>query len=331
MTRRFLRVVALLSGVSSFGGCALGKQVLADPGDLADYRAYRVAADEGPRLARAQRYLAAHPRGAWASDVRAAFDDEEPRYFEAAKDSKQKAIEYLVELPKGPHADAARSLVVSFDAHTEDVTTLVLLADARRTDAMLEIASRERRRVTERILEDVGLLLDRGVYGAQVDEAPASLTRALGGGVRRTFGSAPTRRDDTLAFTLPTRTGSEIHVASVELAVKLEDARIVEGIVWGPDLFVRWTEADVIRVLDPSVPQARALAASHVTEVLSGAFEAALPGDRCAVVVASAELLARRCDGWTVSVKMGASAGAPDVVSVRGPDPGRALHPVRER
>jgi hypothetical protein len=304
--------------VSALGGCAIGTQLVADSGDLADYRAYRVAADVGPRLARAQRYLAAHPRGAWSPEVRSAFDDEEPRYFELAKQSKQKAIEYLVDLPRGPHAEAARALVVAFDAHTDDITTLVLLADARRTDAMLEIASRERRRVTERILEDVGLLLDPETYGARIDDAPPALARTLGGTARRTFGPAPTRRDDTLGFTLPTREGSEVHLASVELAVKVDAGLIAEGIVWGPDLFVRWTEADLIRVIDPTLPESRALAAAHVVEVVSGAFEAALPAARCSSPKAADEILARRCDGWSASVKMGAHAGAPDVIFVRG-------------
>ena len=317
--RRLATAFAALAALTALEGCAIGTQLAADPGDLADYRAYRVAADEGSRLALAQRYLAAHARGAWAGEVRTAFDEEEERYFESAKQSKQKAIDYLVDLPRGPHADAARALVVAFDSHTDDVTTLVLLADARRTDAMLEIASRERRRVTERVLEDVGLLLDPDIYGARIDEAPAPLARTLGGVVPRTFGRAPTRRDDTLGFTLPTLAGSEVHLASVELSVKLESDRIDEGIVWGPDLFVRWTEADLIRVLDPARPESRAFAAAHVVEVLSGALEAALPARRCSAPRAVDELLARRCDGWTASVKMGAHAGAPDVVSLRGP------------
>ena len=36
-----------LASLAALEGCAIGTQLAADPGDLADYRAYRVAADEG--------------------------------------------------------------------------------------------------------------------------------------------------------------------------------------------------------------------------------------------------------------------------------------------
>ena len=45
MTRAALGLCALLTGLGSLVGCALGKQVLADSDDLAAYRTYRVAAE----------------------------------------------------------------------------------------------------------------------------------------------------------------------------------------------------------------------------------------------------------------------------------------------
>jgi hypothetical protein len=56
-----------------------------------------------------------------------------------------------------------------------------------------------------------------------------------------------------------------------------------------------------------------------VTDLLSGALEATLPAARCAKPASVHEPLVRRCDGWDVSVRMGAEAGEMDVVDVVGP------------
>ena len=103
--KRWLALGALLTGCGSF------QTVVAPPADLEDYRAYRVAAAEGTRLARAQRYLERHPNGTWAPEVRAAFADEEPRWFEEAQTSRELARRYIADLPNGPHADAARAML----------------------------------------------------------------------------------------------------------------------------------------------------------------------------------------------------------------------------
>ncbi len=319
MTRApFSICVAIAVALSA---CAAARPLVAESDDLTDYRAFRVAAREETRLARAQHYIAAHPRGAWIDEVRAAFVAEEPAFFEAAKTSRRKAIEYLVALPRGPHAEAAYSVLSAFDAKDDDFETTKLLAEARRTDALLEHAAERRRAVGERILACVSALLAPGVYGVRVDETPASLRRVLGGMSATTWGAMRTRVDVDVPFAIPIPTGREERVASIELSLKLDAAGTVsEGRVWGPDLFVRWAEADTIRSIDASAPQARGAAATHAKEVLSGAFEALLPADRCvAQLTIAGEILARRCDGWTVSVTMGDFAGAPDVILVKGP------------
>src|ERR1700722_955063 len=146
---RALAVVGL-SGLAPWAGaCALPQQMLAAPDDLADYRAFRVAAHEGRRLFQAQRYLERHPHGAFSEEVRAVFDREEAAWFEAAKTSRVRAKEYVVDLPDGPHAEAARSLMVLFDEHQEDTDTLSLLADARHTAATLDYETARRRRLGE--------------------------------------------------------------------------------------------------------------------------------------------------------------------------------------
>src|SRR5580658_5800709 len=104
------RAVALLLLMFA-SACAVPKALFTSSNDLTDYRAFRIAAHEGVRLARAQRYIERHPRGMWVDDVRRAFDQEEPLYFERASETRAKVSEYLADLPRGPHADAAIALL----------------------------------------------------------------------------------------------------------------------------------------------------------------------------------------------------------------------------
>jgi len=313
--KRALFVLALATTA-----CDVGRQLASDPADLADYRSYRTAAREGARLARAEHYLEAHPNGAWASEVRADFDAEEPVFFEKAKTSESRAIDYIVDLPHGPHIDAARTLLQQYVVHADDFETTKLLQESRHTAALLDRAATARAQVGEHVMAGVAAILDADVYGARLDEAPRPLKRILGGEAHATWGGAwSTQSDVALPFVVPTPTGATDRVANVEVSVKLEHGRIVEGRVWGPDLFVRWAEAETIKTLDESDERARGAAATFVKEVLGGAIEGVVPAARCTAHADRGELLARSCDGWLVRIEMGEFAGAPDVVFVRGP------------
>jgi hypothetical protein len=301
-------------------GCAVGRQLIADNGDLADYRSFRVALREGVRLSRASLYLDAHPRGTWTAEVRAAFDAEEPAYFEACKGSRAGVREYLVDLPRGPHAGAAFALLVAYDAKVEDIETARLMQGARRTEAQLEAAAARRRAVGEAILGATGALLEDHVYGAPIGEAPESLRRALGGEVSPTWGPIPASRERDLFYALPSREGREDRAVTLKLSVAQDDrGAIVAGRIEGQDLFVRWDEADLLRQLDASSPNHRSEAAFHAKQLLLGAFEARFPAARCAAQPADpGELLRRACDGWTAVVRWGEAEGQPDVIEVRG-------------
>jgi hypothetical protein len=294
--------------------------MLASSDDLADYRAFRLAAHEGRRLYEAQRYLERHPHGAWADEVRAVFETEEAAWFEAAKTSRTRAREYVVDLPTGPHADAARTLMVLFDEHQEDADILGLVSAARRTAAMLDFESGRRKRVSDVILADVAALADGATWGARLDAPPPTLAAALRGEVPHTWGGGThARRQDALFFVVPTPAGSTQSVLDVSLQLWLDHGVVSEGLVQGDDLFVRWSEAMLVRLLDPGDPADRQLAASTVADVLAGAFEATLPAARCTPPPKPGEILARACDGWTVSVRMGPSAGTGDAIDVQGP------------
>jgi len=307
---------------SLLSSCAVPPQMFAAPSDLSDYRTFRMAAHEGRRLYEAQRYLKRHPHGAWADEVRAVFDEEEAAWFEAAKTSRVRAREYVVDLPEGPHADAARTLMVLFDEHQDDVETLALLADVQRTAAKLDYETGRRHHVSDVILAEVGALMDAATWGARLDAPPPTLAAVLRGEVEPTWGAgAHAQRKDSLIFVIPTPTGSQASVVDVTFQLWLEAGRIVQGVLRGDDLFVRWTEAQLVRVLDAGNPADRKLAASTMVDVLGGALEAVLPASRCPSTTppGPGEILTRACDGWTVSVRMGEVPGALDVVDVRGP------------
>jgi hypothetical protein len=312
------RLVTSFAVAFATGACASARQLVAANGDLADYRAFRVAAAEGVRLARAQRYLEAHSRGAWAEEVRGVFEAEEPAFFERASATREGTSEYLADLPKGPHAAAALVLLENFDTKVEDVETARLTREARRTEAMLDRAAQQRKALGEAIVGAVGALLDEGVYHTPADDMPAPLKHVLGGAAEATWGRLPTRREQDFFFSIPTRLERESRMATLTVAIALEGGFVMEGRVEGRDLFVHWAEADMVRLLDPTEKRDRAVAREHAVEVLLGALEGRLPLAECAATAPA--LIARRCPtGWIAVVTMGASAGDFDAIVIQGP------------
>jgi hypothetical protein len=305
--------------------CAVPKQMLAASDDLADYRAFRVAAQEGTRLARAFTYLRRHPRGAWVDEVRVVFEAEEPAWFEAAKTSRMLARDYIVDLPHGPHVEAARALLAFIKQEDTDIDMLVLLADSRRMDATLDVEAVRRQQMSEVVLEELSVLIDPATSGARVDDPPRALASVLRAPPQRTWGTGPSApplnplREDQLFFVIRTPTGIEERFAQVRLRLSLQRKRVAGGRIEGADLFVRWAEANEVRVLDAASPTDRAAAASSVVGILEGALEARLPAARCTAQPRRGEILARACDGWRVSVRRGARSGDDDVIIVQGP------------
>jgi hypothetical protein len=309
---------ALAVACIACGGCAVPRQMLASSGDLSDYRDFRVAKHEGTRLARAETYLQRHPGGAWSEEVRRAFDVEEPAWFEAAKTSRIGTVDYIVDLPHGPHIEAARALLGLYYEPELDLDMLELMAQARTSAAYLEIQSERRRRVSELLLEELAALLDPATPGATLDDPPGALAAVLRGSHPRTWGkSTPTAlREDEIYFGLPTPTEVEARVVKVSLRLMVDGGVIVGGRIEGEDLFVRWAEANEIRVLDATAASDRAAAARQVADVLAGALEARLPVSACSVRPVNGELVARACNGWYASARMGARPGDQDSIAV---------------
>ena len=300
-------------------GCGSMRTIIAPSGDLADYREFCVAAHEGTRLKRAQTYLARHPNGSFAVDVRKAFEIEELAYFAKAQASQEAARRYLADLPDGPHAPAALALLVAFDSSMEDAELRDLARKVRYEDVTLEAAAKQRRAVGDAILSAVGVLLDDASYGSSRTTPPISVL--LGGRIPSTIGGIPTSREDDYFFLLPTRPQRESRLLTLVTSVREVDGLVIEGAVEGSDMFVRWAEADEIVKLDPASPNDRTEAFVHAHERLAGALEARFPSTSCPEQEAPGELLHRRCaasEGWEVVVTTGGSAGDRDSIVIRG-------------
>ena len=307
--------MAVLAGTL---GCAGLRPMLAPPDDLEDYRAFRVAAAEGTRLRRAQRYLERHPRGTFAPEVKDAFESEEPRYFQAAQASREGIRRYLADLPEGPHAEAARSLLVAFGSNMKDAELRDLARRVRYGDAKLETAAAQRRAIGETILGALGVLLDEDTYGVPREGSPG-LRQVLVGKTGATWGAVPARRESDLFYLLPTRPERTSRVLTLEIATIEDGAVVVGATIEGSDMLVRWAEAEQIAVLDATAPEDRTEAQIFTMNRLEGALERRFPAARCPDRRTGSELYHRACDGWEASIVAGGKAGDNDRIVIRAP------------
>ncbi len=318
------RAIAALALFVSTGACATLKPMVASSSDLEDYRAFRVAGAEGTRLARAKTYLERHPKGAFAKEIHAAFEDEEPRFFEASQATHEGARRYLADLPDGPHAAAALALLTALGSTMQEAELRDIARKARYDDAKLESAAVQRRAVGEAILGAIGVLLDEAVYGVPRTEGPAALRTLMSGRTGSTWGTVPSRREEDLYFLLPTRPDRESRLVTLEVTLTEEAGVVAAGRVEGADMLVFWAEADQIVKLDPSASEDRTEAQVHAMDRLGGALERRFPEASCPDARARAELYHRACGGWEVVVLPGTQAGEKDAIIVRGrPGPAR--------
>ncbi len=230
--------------------CAAVRPLTASNADAADHRSFTLARAEGERLRLATHYLERHPDGAWAPDVRAAFDAEEPRYYAASQKSRAAAIDYLAWLPRGPHAEAALSLVLSFDEHEPETESARMVAAARANEARLERAAQDREEAENAALESLRAVIDASVYGKKLED-DGDLTRFLLAG--RSIGTTPSRRTRFRRFTIPTRNGPIERTLEITVDVHQSEAGVVTGAtVTGPELFARMAEASLLREVAPA-------------------------------------------------------------------------------
>lgn len=313
----------------SLPSCATFREMTTTSSDLEDYRAFRVAGAEGTRLARAKTYLDRHPKGAFAGEVKSAFEEEEPRYFEKAQTSREGARRYLADLPDGPHASAALALLTALESNMQDAELRDVARRVRYDDAKLEAAAQQRKAVGEAILSALGVFLDDGVYGSTRADAPPQLRTVMAGPRGSTWGALPQRREDDFFFLLPTRPERESRLLTLEMELEEKDGHITAATIAGADMLVMWAEADQIVKLDPSAQEDRTEAQVHALDRIGGAVERRFPAASCPDKRTGAELVHRECGGWEIVVKGGDRAGAKDTIVVRGPSDPAKKAPTR--
>jgi hypothetical protein len=310
--KRLLFVLALT-------GCASMRSMTASSDDLEDYRAYRIAAAEGTRLKRAQQYLENHPNGAWSEDVRASFEEEEPRFYEKAQASRQGIRRYLADLPHGPHAEAALHLLIALEGDAEDAELRDIARRVRNEDARLERASQQRRAVGEAILGALGTIQDEDMYGVPRSEAPPKLRALMLGRRSPTWGGVPRTHEEDYFFLLPTRPERESRLLTLEISLVEENDVVVAARVEGMDMIVRWAEAEQIVRLDSSAPEDRTEAQVFAMGRLEGALERRFPAGSCPDRRTGEELYHRACNGWEALIVAGTKAGDKDTIMIRSP------------
>lgn len=298
--------------------CAELRPMLASPHDLEDYRAFRVAAAEGTRLARAKRYIDRHPNGSFIGEVKKAFEEEEPVYFEQAQGSREGIRRYLADLPEGPHAEAALALLIAFGSSMQDAELRDLARRVRFDDAKLEAAAVQRRAVGEAILTAVGILLEDDAYGVPRAESP-KLRSLLVGKNGPTWGGVPVKHEDDYFFLLPTRPERESRLLTLEVTVVEKGGIAVGATLEGSDMLVRWAEAEQIVRLDSGAAEDRTEAQVFAMNRLEGALERRFPTASCPDLRKDRELYHRACDGWEGVVLPGNKAGDNDAIILSSP------------
>lgn len=292
-------------------GCATLRPITAAVDDEQDYRKLRTASSWGARLASAQAYVEKHPSGAWVAEVNEIFENEEPKFWDQQSSTRAGTSNYVAWLPKGPHANAAVSLLVAFDAKVEDFETFKLLKSARSTEKALAEAAEERRATDEWLSGAVAALVDDAPWGKAIDEAPPLLS-VLKSGRSSTWGGVPTVRDMRFGYGVPFPDGLQRRIMDAKLALVVEGGLVRSGKLEGPDLMVHWAEIDALKPLDPARTEDRAFAATRMRERLTGMLEKRFPEKTCSGGGEDADLLARTCGGRRVRVIMGGAAGEID-------------------
>ncbi|MEZ4224051.1 MAG: hypothetical protein R3B13_24090 [Polyangiaceae bacterium] len=281
------------------------------------YRRVRVANSVEGRLQASESYLRHHPSGTHRQEVEQWFEDAEPRYFTAQRDSQSGLVRYLDLMPSGPHAAAA----------TERLRELALAAAYERrrnadiaeqgSDLMEKLSDAERLR--KQVVSDLGAWVSRlaalprwrvrthelpheFIYEYRMSEPEAHC------GVDRCL------KPLSLAYAIPDGGRLRARRALLDVVLELKDGAVVSARLSGPELFSRVAEAEELRPVRPDDALRRAEAIATVVTIVGAALEEDLPERDCGSPAVAPIVLARRCRGLDVSVIAAASAEQDDEI-----------------
>lgn len=314
---RGVACATVLVATSAELGCAGARVFVASSSDYEDYRQVRMAAHAGTRLARAQTYLGRHPKGVYATEVKALYDEEEPRYFDRAKATPEGARDYLASLPNGPHASAASASLREAYERSDEIALDREIREGRVAEARFQRARQARRAVGTAILDALAAITDPALLVAPVDSPPRSLVLAVHG-VAGSLSGLPKESERDLFFTLPQAVGrrDKDRVLTLKFSIEERAHRVERLSVRAADGFVLWSEAESLESLDPTLSSDRKKARDRALDVLSGALEARFPASRCAKIAVAPVVLRRACDGAAVEVRSSETWGKDDEITL---------------
>jgi hypothetical protein len=274
---RLGRALGLLALAWVSAGCSAAR-LTAPVDDYAAYRATRTRPRQGDRLAAAVRYLERYPKGAFAAEVHAALEQQEPAFFLAKRGSIAGLEAYLSALPSGAHAaEATKELSWQREtaAHRDAMGTRAAAVEARFARAAAE---RERARST--VTRWLALAADPRLYDEPLGQAPAELIVAWTLSLPR---PRCTMADDgsrhcvkvlELPYALPIEGRLEPRELTLEIRLVQDPSGRPTGVTLsGPGLFNRLEEARRVATIDDDASSARIDAVARAAELARHTIE----------------------------------------------------------
>ena len=285
-------------------GCATFRPMVAPPADLEDYRAFRVAAAEGTRLARAQ----AVPRAPSEGRVRRRGERGVRGGGACATSSaRRRSREGVAPLPRRSAGRSSRGAPRSrCSSRSARACRTRSSATSRGTFATRTRSSRPRpfsgARSAKRSSRAVGVLVDEDVYGVPRHEGSAGAphaaprTHAARRGAR-----VPRRREEDYFFLLPDATRARVAARHArDVGHRGRRRRRPAARIEGADMLVRWAEADQIVRLDSSCRGGPHRGPGPRDGAPRGRARAPFPAASARTPREDRELYHRACDGWEV-------------------------------
>ncbi len=298
MTRAALARTIALSSLLALGACATFRGTFAAPRDYAEYRAFRLAETTPDKLARAWRYLQAHPEGEWRAEVEQWFWPEERALRADSTRTPRGAARYLDALPDGPHADAARAYLATVEKEQRE--------GPEKRQRALE-AARKRAEAARRAPGEAIEAWARRAAQVQPFREPRAALDATPFGEAYAGDPAPVCDDDGcskfLSFTYPVPEAEPPLDRTVVVDVRVElTAGVVTAIarVLPKRGFLWWLEGSEAREVDPNDASTRAEAVARARNRVETVVRDAVGGECTTTEADEARVLA--CGALRVTI-----------------------------
>lgn len=249
-----LLVLALLA----IAGCS----VLSGKSDYRDYRTIQLADDEAERNRAMSAYLAAHPEGRWADEVREEYEAEEALLFEDNKSTTEGLAFYLEVYPNGRFVEQARARMQALASVAQSRRQGEEAAQDVRREQREDALQARRNWASQAVSYWSRVLLGVTRWGSPIGEVAASSPE-----FDRAFGAAPRPRCSPqecikfyqLDFAIPVPGQTRIErTIRMQLRLHLNEQRLVRAEMLMPNRgFSRWYELENQTFVIDEDPEAR--------------------------------------------------------------------------